>query len=197
MHECVLGCFSPIRPCSPMNCGPQGPLSREERRKKKKGKTPSPNTKYLSHENPYIFPRSFLQGFCFNSGLWHWSDSKRDDWHYTFRSLFMRDSGIAASARAGWTHSVLPRPLCHPRAGPQTPSQALASAGDQSPLPDPQIRRGHPAGGPPPGGRGVCRCQMSPVTPILLMPQCSIKPHSLFIIIQSEGTRRPDKFSPQ
>lgn len=56
MHECVLGCFSPIRLCSPMNCSPQGPLSREEKKKKKKkAKLPSPNTKYLSHENPLHF----------------------------------------------------------------------------------------------------------------------------------------------
>ena len=103
-----------------------------------------------------FFPRSFLQGFCFNPGLWHWSDSKRDDWHYTFRSLFMRDSGIAASARAGWTHGVLRVLYCHPRAGPQTPSRALSVPGTRARSQTPRSGGATGWGAAHPGGRGVC-----------------------------------------
>ena len=40
MHKCMLSCFSPIRLCNPMNCSPQGPLSRKEKKKKERQNSP-------------------------------------------------------------------------------------------------------------------------------------------------------------
>lgn len=84
-----------------------------------------------------------------------WSDSKRDDWHNTFRSLFIRDAGIRCVCPSR-VDTQRPGPLLPPMGWATDAELGSVSAGDQTPLPDPRSGGATGWGAAHPGVWGVC-----------------------------------------